>query len=126
MSILKQFRLDGQAALVVGGNRGLGLEIAKALAEAGADIFIAARDPQRNAAACELIGRQYGRKCAVAACDISEQAQVSVVVAAAVREFGKIDILVNSAGINIRGAIGDVSLDDFEKVQRVNVTGTWL
>ena len=126
MSILKQFRLDGHAALVVGGNRGLGLEIAKALGEAGADIFLAARDSERNAAATEMIARQYGGKCAAAACDIIDAAQVSATVTSAMREFGKIDILVNSAGINIRGAISDVSPDDFERVQRVNVTGTWL
>ena len=47
-SILDQFRLDGRTALVVGGNRGLGFEMAKALAEAGASVFIAARDEQRN------------------------------------------------------------------------------
>jgi NAD(P)-dependent dehydrogenase (short-subunit alcohol dehydrogenase family) len=126
MSILKQFRLDGQAALVVGGNRGLGLEIAKAIAEAGADIFIAARDAERNTTAIDMIVQQYGRKCAAAACDITDAGQVSATVAAAVREFRKIDILVNSAGINIRGPIGDIALDDFERVQRVNVTGTWL
>jgi NAD(P)-dependent dehydrogenase (short-subunit alcohol dehydrogenase family) len=125
-SILDQFRLDGQAALVVGGNRGLGFEMAKALAEAGASIFIAARDAGRNDETCRLISDRYGRECASSACDVTSREQIAETVAAAVARFGKIDILVNSAGINIRGLIGNVSPDDFEQVQRVNVTGTWL
>jgi gluconate 5-dehydrogenase len=125
-SILKQFRLDGQVALVVGGNRGLGLEIAKALAEAGASICIAARDEKRNAEAREYIAREYSRACDSAVCDVSDPQQVVATAAAAEKRFGKIDILVNAAGINIRGAIGEVSPEDFERVQRVNVTGTWL
>jgi len=125
-SILEQFRLDGQFALVVGGNRGLGFEIAKALAEAGAGIFIAARDAQRNDEACGHISDRYGRECVARVCDVTSREQIAETVAAAVEQFGKIDILVNSAGINVRGSIGDVSPEDFERVQRVNVTGTWL
>ncbi len=125
-SILDQFRLDGQAALVIGGNRGLGLEIAKALAEAGASICVAGRDRGRNEQARGLIAGEFGRDCSAVECDVTVPSQVSATVATAVAQFGKVDILVNSAGINIRGAIGDVSVEDFEKVQRVNVTGTWL
>jgi gluconate 5-dehydrogenase len=126
ISIQNQFRLDGQTALVVGGNRGLGFEMAKAMAEAGASIFIAARDEKRNAESREYLSRQYKSECAAGVCDVTDASQVASTVAAAVERFGKIDILVNSAGINIRGPIGGISPDDFEKVQRVNVTGTWL
>src|SRR5262249_16517175 len=115
-SILNQFRLDGQAALVVGGNRGLGFEIAKALAEAGASIFIAARDEKRNAEARDYLARQYSRECDAAACDVTDAGQVARAVAAATKRFGEIDILVNAAGINVRGPIGDVSPEDFERV----------
>jgi gluconate 5-dehydrogenase len=125
-SILQQFRVDGQVALVVGGNRGLGFEIAKALAEAGAAIHIAARDETRNEAARDVIAQQFGRECTATACDITEPQQVAAAAAAAASRFGRIDILINSAGINIRGPIEDVSPQDFETVQRVNVTGTWL
>jgi gluconate 5-dehydrogenase len=125
-SILEQFRLDDQVALVVGGNRGLGFEMAKALAEAGASIFIAARDPDRNEIAREVIVGQYDRECFAAGCDITDANQVAATVAAADARFGRVDILINSAGINIRGAIENVSPEDFERVQRVNVTGTWL
>jgi gluconate 5-dehydrogenase len=125
-SILDQFRLDGQAALVVGGNRGLGFEIAKALAEAGASVVIAARDAERNEAARAAIERDYGGTCVAAACDVTDAGQAAAAVAAAVEQFGRIDVLVNSAGINIRGPIEGVSPEDFEQVLRVNVTGTWL
>jgi len=125
-SILDQFRLDGQAALVIGGNRGLGLEMAKAFAEAGASLFLAGRDAARNEQARALVASEYGCACGMAECDVSDPDQVAATVAAAVAQFGKVDVLINSAGINIRGAIGDVSPEDFEKVQRVNVTGTWL
>src|SRR6185295_5870148 len=112
---------DGQAALVVGGNRGLGFEIAKALAEAGASIFIAARDERRNAEARDHVSREYGRECAAETCDITDPRQVTATVAAAMSKFGKIDVLINSAGINVRGPIDGISPDDFEQVQRVNV-----
>jgi gluconate 5-dehydrogenase len=112
--------------LVVGGNRGLGFEMAKALAEAGASVFIAARDEQRNKASRDYISQHYGRECSAAVCDVTDAQQVAATVAAAVKKFGKIDILINSAGINIRGAIENVSPEDFDEVQRVNVTGTWL
>jgi gluconate 5-dehydrogenase len=125
-SILDQFKLDGQTALVIGGNRGLGLEIAKALAEAGASIVIAARDAARNEAAREQIVDGYGRPCVALRCDVTDGAQIESAVAEAIREFGRIDALVNSAGINIRGPIDQVSPADFEQVMRVNVTGTWL
>ena len=125
-SIFSQFRLDGRTALVVGGNRGLGFEMAKALAEAGASIFIAARDEARNAEARAQISELFVRPCAARKCDITNANDVAATVAAAMEKFGSVDILINSAGINIRGPIGGVSPEDFDKVQRVNVTGTWL
>lgn len=125
-SILNQFRLDGRTALVVGGNRGLGIEMAKALAEAGASIFIAARDEARNAEACALISELFSRPCTARKCDITNANDVAATVAEAADKFGTVDILINSAGINIRGPIDGVTPVDFDKVQRVNVNGTWL
>jgi gluconate 5-dehydrogenase len=124
--ILDQFRLDRQTAVVAGGNRGLGREIALALAEAGASIVIAARDQARNEETRAFISQQHGRVCAASQCDVTDAEQVRATVAAAVAQFGKIDILVNSAGINLRGSIESQSPADFERVQRVNVMGTWL
>lgn len=124
-SILDQFKLDGRVALVVGGNRGLGLAMAEALAEAGAAIAIAARDEAVNAKAVEVI-KQYGGKCIALQCDVTSEEDITKTVADTVEQLGRIDILINSAGINIRGKIEELSLDDFNKTQQVNVTGSWL
>ncbi|WP_077922970.1 SDR family NAD(P)-dependent oxidoreductase [Spirosoma sp. 209] len=125
-SILNLFRLHGQTALVTGGNRGLGLAMAQALAEAGANIMIAARDEATNQQAAEKLRSLYGIECLSTSCDVTNEESVRAAVAQTIDQFGKIDVLVNSAGINIRGAIETLSLDDFKKVQEVNVTGTWL
>lgn len=125
-SILDLFKLNGQSALIIGGNRGLGLAMAKALAEAGASISIAARSTRENEKAAAEITSLYGSTCMHTICDVTSEESVKAAVTETVKKFGKIDILINSAGINIRGAIEDISLDDFNKVQQVNVTGSWL
>jgi NAD(P)-dependent dehydrogenase (short-subunit alcohol dehydrogenase family) len=125
-SILDLFKLNGQVALIVGGNRGLGFTMAKALAEAGADISIAARDESANTKAVEDIQALYGRDCISSHCDVTIEQDVKDAVKKTIEHFGKIDILINSAGINIRGAIENLSVEDFNKVQQVNVTGTWI
>jgi gluconate 5-dehydrogenase len=124
--ILDLFKLDGHVGLVIGGNRGLGLAMAKALAEAGAKICIAARSIKENEEAEQTIKELYGTDCMSAVCDVTSEESVKQTVQQTVDRFGKIDILINSAGINIRGAIEDLSLDDFNKVQQINVTGSWL
>lgn len=125
-SILDLFKLHGKTALVVGGNRGLGLAMAQALAEAGAAIAVAGRDEKTNRDAEALIQSSYKVECMNTVCDVTSEKSVQHAVDETVSRFGKIDILINSAGINIRGAIEDVSLEDFNKVQQVNVTGSWL
>ena len=125
-SILDLFKLDGQVALIVGGNRGLGLAMGKALAEAGAAISIAARSEKENEEAADGIRQSYKHECISVVCDVTDEGSVRAAVQATVERFGKIDILINSAGINIRGTIEELSLEDFNKVQQVNVTGSWL
>jgi gluconate 5-dehydrogenase len=125
-SILNLFKLNGQLALIVGGNRGLGLVMAKAFAEAGANISIAARDKAANDKAVDEIKTLYGRDCMSCRCDVTMEQEVKDAVKETNEHFGKIDILVNSAGINIRGSIESLSVEDFNKVQQVNVTGTWI
>ena len=119
------FKLNGHVALIVGGNRGLGLSMAKALAEAGASISIAARDKNINEAAIKELS-EYNVEAISNYCDVTDEATIKEAVRKTVERFGKIDILINSAGINIRGAIETVSAADFNKVQEVNVTGSWL
>lgn len=125
-SILEQFNLTGRVALIVGGNRGLGLAMAKALAEAGASISIAARDENKNLQSQNEIKSVYGVNCISIHCDVTLEESIKNAVQTTVLKFGKIDILINSAGINIRGKIEDLSVDDFNQVQQVNVTGAWI
>jgi len=124
--ILEQFKLHGKSALIFGGNRGLGLAMAKALAEAGADIALAARDVAVNNKSAEGIKTEYAVDCIGISCDVRQEENVKSAVAQALKHFGKIDILINSAGINIRGRIEDLSFDDFLNVQQVNVYGAWI
>ena len=124
--ILQLFGLHGQTALITGGNRGLGLAMAQALAEAGANIVIAARDEAANREAVDKLKTQYGIACISTVCEVTDEQRVNAAVALAVETFGRVDILINSAGINIRGAIETLSLADFTSVQAVNVTGSWL
>ena len=125
-SILELFQLKDQTALIVGGNRGLGLSMGHALAEAGANISIAARDEEKNREAETLLRESWPVQTFSVSCDVCSEASVHAAVAATVAQFGKIDILINSAGINIRGPIEKLSLEEFNKVQQVNVTGAWL
>ncbi|GAB3752921.1 SDR family NAD(P)-dependent oxidoreductase [Spirosoma pomorum] len=125
-NILDLFRLHGQTALVIGGNRGLGLAMGQALAGAGANLVIAARDEATNRQAEETLRSRYAIECISTVCDVMDENSVKAAVSRTVDRFGKIDILINSAGINIRGAIEELSLDEFTRVQQVNVTGTWL
>jgi len=124
--ILELFNLDGQVALVVGGNRGLGLAMAKAVAEAGARVAIVARDEAENDKALNEIRDMYDRDCMSCRCDVTIEQEVKDAVGKVFDKFGRIDILINSAGINIRGSIESLTVADFNKVQEVNVTGTWI
>jgi NAD(P)-dependent dehydrogenase (short-subunit alcohol dehydrogenase family) len=124
--VLDLFKLDGHVALIVGGNRGLGLSMAKTLAEAGASISIAARDENVNKQAVNELKSEYNVEAISNYCDVTDENSIKEAVAKTVEGFGKIDILINSAGINIRGAIESLSTADFNKVQQVNVSGSWL
>lgn len=125
-SILDLFKLNGQVALIIGGNRGLGLSMARALAEAGAAISIAARDTNVNQAAAKQLQEDYSVEVISNYCDVTEEASIQEAVEKTIQHFDKIDILINSAAINIRGSIEDLSVSDFIKVQQVNVTGSWM
>lgn len=124
--ILDLFRLNGHVALIIGGNRGLGLSMGKALAEAGASISIAARDEKVNEEAVKELKAVYPVEVISHFCDVTDEASIREAVQKTAHHFGKIDIMINSAGINIRGPIESLSADDFNKVQQVNVTGSWL
>lgn len=98
MTVLDAFRLDDRVAVVTGASSGLGVGFAKALAEAGADVVLAARRADRLAETAEAV-RERGRRALAVACDVTDPDACTAVVEAALTEFGKVDVLVNNAGI---------------------------
>jgi NAD(P)-dependent dehydrogenase (short-subunit alcohol dehydrogenase family) len=123
---IKQFDLTGKCAVITGGSRGLGYAMAAGLASAGADLMLVNRNEQEGASAAKQLEKDFGTRVISHVADITNQSETVAMAKAAYHTFGKIDILINSAGINIRGAIEEVSLEDFNKVMNVNVNGTWL
>ena len=123
---IKQFDLSGKVAVVTGGSKGLGLAMAAGLASAGASIMVVNRNAEEGMQAAKVLGEDFDVKTSSFSADISNQQQTESMVATTLQQFGRLDILINSAGINIRGPIDEISLDDFNKVMSINVTGTWL
>lgn len=123
---IRQFDLSGKSAIITGGSKGLGLAMAEGLASAGASLMLVNRNAEEGKKAAQEITRVYGTRATSFAGDITVPSDVEAMVEAALEAFGRIDILINSAGINIRGSIDEVTPDDFNKVMNVNVNGTWL
>ena len=123
---IKQFDLTGRSAVITGGSKGLGLAMAAALASAGAQVMLVNRNAEEGARAARQISADWGVKALSYGADITDRLQTEAMAKVAREAFGNIDILINSAGINIRGPIDEVTPDDFNKVMDVNVTGTWL
>lgn len=123
---IKLFDLGGRAAVVTGGSKGLGRAMAAGLASAGADLLLVSRHGDESRAAAEELAGAFGVRAIGFSADITEPIQVDLMIESALREFGRLDILVNSAGINTRGPIEELTPGQFEEVMGVNVTGTWL
>jgi gluconate 5-dehydrogenase len=117
--------LNGKTALITGGSRGLGAEMAEALAEAGASLFLLARREQWLQPTLEEF-RLRGFRCEGMLCDVSQPDQVEAAAAQAIQALGKIDILVNNAGVSWGAKAEDMPLEKWHAVLEVNLTGTWL
>jgi len=123
---IKQFDLTGRTAVITGGSKGLGLAMAAGLASAGAKVMLVNRNTEEGKKAAQGLSADYGVKAISFGADITDRGQTEMMAKVALEAFGHIDILINSAGINIRGPIDEVSPEDFSKVMNVNVNGTWL
>lgn len=117
--------LKGLTAVVTGGNGGLGLGLAAGLAEAGADVAVWARNVEKSQAAVDEL-REYGVQVEAVACDVGDEDAVVRATAETVEKFGKIDCLVANAGIATAAPYVDTSLDDWHRVLRTNLDGTFL
>lgn len=120
------FDLAGKTAIVTGGSRGLGVELATTLAEYGADVAIMATNEERLKKTAAEITEKTGRKILTVCVNISSEESVEAAVKAVMDEFGKIDILVNNAGIIRYGAPEEISYKDWTECLNVDVTGTWM
>src|SRR3982074_1497124 len=119
------FDLRGKVAIVTGGNGGIGLGMARGLAEAGADIAIVGRNEAKSdAAGAEL--KQQGSKAISIVVDVTDKAAVADMVGLVVRELGRVDILVNNAGINIRKPPQALDLEEWDSVIKTNLTSAFL
>jgi gluconate 5-dehydrogenase len=119
------FSLQGRVAIVTGGSRGLGEEIAEGLAEAGAKLMLCARRDEWLAPAVkEFRGRGFTVESAL--CDVSQPAEVQAVVDKTMKTFGQIDILVNNAGISWGDEPETMPVEKWQKVIDVNLTGAFL
>jgi len=123
---IKQFDLSGKTAVITGGSKGLGQAMAAGLASAGADVMVVSRNLAEAEQAAEQIAADFGRKAVGHMCDVSSQTDTESLATAALEKLGRVDILVNNAGINTRGAIEDLSYEQFREVQDINVDGIWL
>jgi len=119
------FDLGGKVAIVTGGNGGIGLGMARGLAEAGADIAIVGRNDAKSAAAVGEL-KQAGAKVRSITTDVTDKAAVTAMVERVRRELGRIDILVNNAGINIRKSPHALDLEEWDSVIRTNLTSAFL
>ena len=123
---IKQFDLSGKTAVITGGSKGLGQAMAAGLASAGADVMVVSRNLAEAEQAAEQIAADFGRKAVGHMCDVSSQTDTEALTTAALEKLGRVDILVNNAGINTRGAIEELTYEQFREVQDINVDGIWL
>jgi NAD(P)-dependent dehydrogenase (short-subunit alcohol dehydrogenase family) len=117
--------LTGKVALVTGASKGLGRAMALALAQEGAKLALASRDEKLLHETAATIAAQNG-EAAVFPIDVSNEAQVAALEKAVTARFGRIQILINNAGINLRKPITDFTLEEWNRIQATNVTGAFL
>ena len=125
MALSDLFSLRGRVAIVTGGSRGLGKEMAAALGEAGARLAITARREQwLRSAEVELTAAGY--ECLALPCDVTDPAQAQALVAQTLERYGRVDVLVNNAGVSWGAPSVDLPLERWRSVLDVNATGAFI
>ncbi len=125
MHVKELFDLSGKIAIVTGGGRGLGQQIAEGFAEAGANVVVCSRKEE----ACQEVSeklKQLGVDSLALKCDVTNPDDIRNVVEKTVEKFGRIDILVNNSGATWGAPVDEMPLEAWQKVMNVNVTGTFL
>jgi len=122
--ILDRFRLDGRVVIVTGASSGLGAGFAQAVAEAGADVVVAARRRRRLDELCRAV-EERGRSALAVATDVADPAQCAALVGAAMDRFGRVDVLINNAGIGTAVPALRETPEEFRRVLDVNLMGAY-
>jgi NAD(P)-dependent dehydrogenase (short-subunit alcohol dehydrogenase family) len=122
---MPDLRLDGRIALVTGGSRGLGLGMALALAHTGADVALAARTVEQLEQAAELVAAT-GQKALIVPTDVSRVESVRAMIHQTADHFGRLDILVNGAGINIRQPAASLTEEDWDRLMAINLKSVFF
>ena len=121
---MEMFSLEGKVAIVTGASSGLGVAFAQACAQAGADVVLAARRTEKLADTAELV-RGAGRRAVAVATDVMDPEQCQAMVDAAMAEFGRVDVLVNNAGIGTAVPATRETPEEFRAVVDVNLNGSY-
>lgn len=124
MSLLDRFRLDDKVVIVTGASSGLGVAFAAGLAEAGADVAVCARRVERLEDTRRLVEAQ-GRRCLAVRTDVAVPEDASAAVQAAMEEFGRVDVLVNNAGIGTAHPATRETPEQFRQVIAINLNGSY-
>ena len=120
------FDLSGKVAIVTGGNGGIGLGMARGLAAAGAKVAVVGRNVEKTGAASRQVAEESGVETLAVTADVSVEDQCARIASEVSGRFGRIDILFNNAGINIRKPPHEMSLDEWHQVMDVNLTSAFL
>lgn len=126
MNILDQFKLDGKVAIVTGASQGIGKRVALGYLQAGAKVVLAALDDDNLATTTAEFEQTFPGCVMAQPCDVTSQDSVDSVVAAVMQKWGRIDIAVCNAGIVTLRGLDEMSLEEFERIQKVNVSGVFL
>ena len=126
MAVFDTMKLDGKIALVTGGSKGLGYRMALALAEAGADVALCSRNGGEAEQAAAEIRSLTGRKALGLGCDVTDKSSVLNLKSDVEAEFGKVDILLNNAGVNVRKPTVELTEEDWDSVIDISVKGSFF
>lgn len=124
MTVLDMFTLDGKVAIVTGASSGLGVAFARAFAEAGADVVLAARRVEKMSATAALV-EAAGRRAHSVMTDVAEPQQCQALVDSAMETFGRVDVLINNAGVGTAVPATREAPEEFRKVIDVNLNGSY-
>ncbi|MDX1892161.1 3-oxoacyl-ACP reductase family protein [Mycolicibacterium sp. 050158] len=124
MNLMEMFRLDGKVAIVTGASSGLGVAFAQACAQAGADVVLAARRVEKLGATAELV-TAAGTRALPVRTDVTDPEQCQAMVDAAMAEFGRVDVLVNNAGVGTAVPATRETPEEFRAVVDINLHGSY-